>query len=184
MASTTALDSDFIVDIQGLVDSDQHFLPKEVAITSVKDNLLGYWLIAPPSKFFELSRSAKITNNWLTLNHHGIEWYEGVVLQEELEDLLRDITKLAKYIFVRGKDKADYLEKVLSRDIVNLEYATPAFKNLPSVKNICVHHIAPTKERFCCAVKNIKKLKRYLVANPKTFYTKDRTTTDGEDTVF
>lgn len=184
MACTRGLNSDFIVDVQGFVDSCENFIPKEVALTSLKYNLQGHWIVTPPCEFHELPRKPKTTNNWLTKYCHGIEWYEGVVRQEQLESLLREITKLAKHVYVRGSGKALYFERILSRDIINLEYKIPAFKNLPVVENTCIHHSFLIKEgEYSCAVRNIKKLKQFLIQNPKILCSEDRALVDGEDTV-
>ena len=52
--------------------------------------------------------------------------------------LVRD----AQNIYVRGFQKVNLLERVLGRNIVNLEeYSCPSFKNLPEVDDhFCIYH--------------------------------------------
>lgn len=161
-------DLEFVVDIQGVLDSYDRFTPKEIAITSLNHHFQGHWILTPPCEFHELTSCGKSTNNWLTNHFHGIEWYEGIVDKDDIEAVLRHITRLAKRIYTRGRDKSVYLERVLCREIINVEKASPAFKDLVTRdQEICVHHALLKNKRkdFVCALTNVAKLKKYIREN-------------------
>lgn len=162
-----AMEHEFVVDVQGFLDSCGGFVPKEVALISLDNHyhFQGHWLISPPCKFSDLPQRFKRTNNWLTRNHHGIEWYEGIVPQDRFENLLREITRLAKSIYTRGKDKVWYLEKTLSREIINLEQFSPSLRKLVGENNRCIHHALLGNRDFTCAATNVTKLKKFINEN-------------------
>lgn len=63
-------------------------------------------------------------------NHHGIKWFNGETSPKYFTSQLRQIIRCVRHIYVRGNEKASYLQNLLSRNIYNLEGISPAFKNL------------------------------------------------------
>ena len=53
-----------VIEIQGLRDRDNKFLPKEVAIVSLQGHISGHWVISPLHTYDELSKEAKTTNDY------------------------------------------------------------------------------------------------------------------------
>ena len=107
-------------------------------------------------------------NNWLSRNYHGIEWFDGETNFKCFVVQLREITRQARYIYSRRQEKTYYLQRLLSRNVYNLEGISPAFKNLPEDKEYgwqCSHHGFRfcSTDKFLCALRNACKLKRWLV---------------------
>jgi len=67
-----------------------------------------------------------------------------------------------RHIYVRGNEKASYLQNLLSRNIYNLEGISPTFKNL-TVEEECGHHGFRKFGIFHCALRNAYKLKSWIV---------------------
>ena len=154
---------DYVVDIQGFRGSDDNLIPKEVAVIALDHKFFGHWISTPPHLFSELSDNAKSQNNWLSCFYHGIEWFEGDVPIEFIYSNLRDVARTAGQIYIRGREKAQLLQKITSRQIVNLEELTcPSFKKLPDSRVYCFHHGVKKEEYFICALNNAVKLKRWL----------------------
>jgi len=165
----SAIIMDIIVDIQGFSDISSNFLPKEVAIVTLHASFTGHWILLPRYSFEALPEKSRRENNWLTQNYHGIEWFDGETDEEYFTTQLREITRLVRNIYTRGKEKADFLQRMLSRSVYNLEGISPPFKNLPEDEKAgrqrCIHHgfrYSPTI-KYHCALRNAFKLKRWLL---------------------
>ena len=75
------------------------------------------------------------------------------------------VTLHARYIYIRGQEKARYLSNLLSRNVYNLDGISPAFKNLPDFEDRgqrCTHHGFRASAESRCALRNAYKLKRWL----------------------
>ncbi|KAL6417207.1 hypothetical protein ACFW04_012911 [Cataglyphis niger] len=154
---------DIIVDIQGFRDARAKFIPKEVAIDAP---FVGHWIMMPPHSFGKLPENVRRQNNWLTRNYHGIEWFDGEANPKYFTSHLREITRHARYIYVRECEKACYLRNLPSRDIYNLEDISPAFKNLTSRgerERYCGYHGFRKFGIFHCALRNANKLKYWIL---------------------
>ena len=160
---------DIIIDIQGFSTDSGIFLPKEVAVTSLDNRILGHWIIQPPYNFYNLPSEIKIKNNWLTKYHHGIEWYEGETSLKTLQQYLRSVLKDAENIYTRGRDKATYLQLISARDIINLEEnkKCPSFAKMETSGVVCHLHALHAKREiksYTCALSNVQKLRSWLLS--------------------
>lgn len=155
---------DIVVDIQGFRNAEKKFIPKEVAVVAIDAPIVNHWIMIAPHSFAELPEKIRRENNWLTRNYHGIEWFDGETNWKYFTSQLRQIIKCVRHIYVRGNEKASYLQNLLSRNIYNLEDISPAFKNL-TVEEECGHHGFRKKFGiFHCALRNAHKLKSWIVA--------------------
>jgi len=117
--------------------------------------------------FAELPEKIRQENNWLTRNHHGIEWFDGETNPKYFTSQLCQITRCVRYIYVRGSEKASYLQNLFFRNIYNLENISPVFKNLTVEEECggyCGHHEFRKFGIFHCALRSAYKLKNWLVA--------------------
>ena len=156
---------DLVIDFQCFRDNENRVIPKEVAVLSVKQDFSAHWITAPLYKSNKLKSDVRRTNNWLTLNHHGLDWYDGEVSVKDVYKNLRGICRRADKIYVRGREKAALLSKVTTREIINLELEDdcPPFQKLTWCENYCMQHaIKPTHIRFSCALNNAYRLKNWL----------------------
>lgn len=155
---------DYVIDIQAFHDKDGKFHPKEIAVLSVECDIISHWLIKPPYDCSELSRGLLATNSYLSCYHHGIEWFDGESNLEDVYSALRDVARHAVRIYVRGVQKQQLLERILGRQIINLEeYRCPAFKKLSKTdEHFCFYH-GKKKEYFNCAVAYVFKLRTWLL---------------------
>lgn len=172
---------DYVIDVQGFHDKDGFFLPKEIAVASLDRKVSRHWLIKYNENEYsvaDLSLGILTTNTYLTSQHHGIEWYDGESDIGAVFKSMRDTTRNALRIYVRGIEKKNLLKLLLGRHIINLEeYRCPSFKNLPrDVKHVCGFH-AIKGEQFACALSYAYKLCNWLTKSI-TF-----TPSPSEDTV-
>ena len=160
---------EIVIDIQGFRGADEKFIPKEVAVVAINAPIIGHWIITPPYPFDDLPVKSRRKNNWLSLNYHGIEWFDGETDLECFTIQLREISRQVLRIYTRGQEKAHYLRRLLSKNVYNLEGISPTFKNLPEDEECgqrCSHHgfrFRPNA-KFLCALRNACKLKHWIVA--------------------
>lgn len=161
--------TDFIIDIQAFHDKDGDFLPKEIAILALDYNFISHWTIKPPYGYDKLPKGVISSNSYLTCYRHGLEWYDGESALEDVYSAMRLAVRDAQNIYVRGHQKVNLLERVLGRNIVNLEdYSCPSFENLPQVDDhFCTYH-GRKADRYSCALAFAYKLRIWL---RKTLYT-------------
>lgn len=157
---------DFIIEIQGFHTDKGALIPKEVAVVSVNKNFTAHWVISPVCNFSDLPISVRRENNWLTLYKHGIEWFEGDVPEKYLFANLRDLSKHARLIYTRGTEKANLLQQVMAREVINMDedVQCPSFDKLPSSEEYCIlHYTKNFSADYKCALNEAKRLKRWLV---------------------
>lgn len=136
-----------IVDIQGFRGARREFVPKEICLISIyvcgdEPKISDHWIIQEPYDKRKLSCKECRENTWLTKNHHGMLWRQGGTPWSEVLQHLCAAAALSDRILVRGKIKADFLEKILGREIINLEEDDdfPSFDDLPSNVPVCCLH--------------------------------------------
>lgn len=155
---------DFIIDIQAFHDKNGKYLPKEVAVLALDCNFLAHWIIKPPYPSSDLQKPFLITNSFLSCHHHGIEWFDGESHLEDVYKVLREVARSAVRIYVRGLEKQELMEHVLSRQVINLEeYNCPSIKSLPRTdEHSCFYHAQRT-EYFSCALSYVYKLRYWIL---------------------
>lgn len=163
---------DLVIDIQCYKDYSGRVAPKEVAVVALGAEYVAHWIVAPSRSVDLLSAAAKRENNWLTLNHHGIDYSEGDVTEKALFKTLRKILKDARKVYVRGKVKWSLLSDLTTREIINLENknACPPFASLLWDERLCIHHAQmPMFRLYTCALNNAYRLKKWLKSNARLF---------------
>lgn len=156
---------DLIVDIQFFKDKNNVSVPKEVAVTSLKGDHSGHWIVLPQSHIDTLTADIRRTNDWLTRHHHGIDYFEGETSLRALYKTLRELAKNARRIFVRGNEKWLTLHKITTRDIINLEYDKdcPSFTDLLGIDKYCLYHaVKESHLKYSCALDNVQRLRTWM----------------------
>lgn len=144
-----------IVDIQGFYGHDGQFLPKELAICD-NERRVSHFIFEPPHHISSLPAKQRRTVNWLTKNHHCLEWDSGYVPIHRIEYILRIFGRHASTIYVRGEQKAEYLSKLLDRPIQDINKDDVKLsKSVPT----CSFH----KNNVCmCALSNVYDLYDFI----------------------
>lgn len=162
---------DYVIDIQGFRNGNKKFVPKEVAVVALQSRVIGHWIVKPSSKFKDLPFDVKNSNNYCTLNIHGIEWNDGEITLQKLESLLSAVVSNSTRIYACGSEKTLYIESVTSRQIINLEVSeVPSYaelgKQFPDVMVCFAHSFAKFKDKKeFCALHRAYLLRKWLHAN-------------------
>lgn len=168
--------TDLVFDIQYLKDKDGELLPKEVCVGSVdKPQRRMLWIVNPPYIFEKLPPRIRRRNNWRTEYIHGLHWFEGWQCGDgiELAELYQELREIAKSVgeqsrlYAVGEDTVQILEQAIGRKFIDLNKRAdcPDLDDPPPKKvKVCPWHSSlETKLRGAqCALRNVKKLQRYL----------------------
>ena len=82
--------------------STHSIVPKKIAIVTLNGNYHGHWVVAPTVDVNSLNDDIRRENNWLSQNFHGFDYLEGEVALKVVHKILRELTKSARKIYVRG----------------------------------------------------------------------------------
>ena len=138
-----------VMDVQGFKIGNKTFYPKVLAVYD--GNAISHFIFRPPFPFKTLPDDLQRQEKWLMHNHHCIDWNKGFtpafLLPKIIERLLRDVDT----VYVKGKEKAEYLQRFVKKTIVELEEQPALRESTPS----CMYHTSP----LCiCALSNVYSL--------------------------
>lgn len=135
-----------VVDVQFFKTSDKTKTPKELAIF---DGLhMSHFVFKPPYQYNLLPEHLKKEADWIVKYHHGIRWEDGHTPLYLFENILKWHVRNAKDVYVKGKEKADFLRKILNQTVIEL----PEQPRLNSMEPMCLYH--STSPCFC-ALSNV-----------------------------
>ncbi|EFN75574.1 hypothetical protein EAI_17598 [Harpegnathos saltator] len=160
---------DVIIEVQCFRDSNDTYMLKEVAIVSINEAFVGHWILAPEYLFAELNEKSRRINNWLSLNYHGIEWYDGETNPKYFYSRLHETTSHIRGFMTKGKEKASYLQNLLARNVYNLENISPTASDLSPSERIescsfhCSFHTFRKHRHYHCALRDAYKLKHWFI---------------------
>lgn len=152
------------VDIQGFIVNGL-FCPKELTIEiGFKQS---HFIFTPPQPFSKLTGNEKKTVKYVEKYIHGIRYSSGDVDYSKLYEILE--TKLiyaADYIYVRGQQKAEFLQQNCQIcsvfptiiDVCKFDGTPCATGNFIRDPNPC--HVTGL---FSCTQKNVEKLRSWFL---------------------
>lgn len=148
-----------VVDLQAFQFQDGSVMAKELCIFDGKETL--NLLLLPTVKYENLSQVDKRTANWLTNNHHGLQFDGGFIRAEDVPEVLSVFLKDIDRIYVKGEIKYNYLINNLRgrQYVINLENNENVPKLLPNMP--CKFHLNLNKN-VMCALNNVRVLYNYL----------------------
>lgn len=122
---------DYIIDIQGLREKDNKFLPKEVAVVPLQGNIIGHWIIIPPHESDGLPNSIKTTNDYVLSHILGIHWFDGDITLRKLHYHVYNIARNARKIYVKSSENTRYVQSIMTRTVVDVaEYINSGYTDL------------------------------------------------------
>jgi len=100
------------VDFECLHDKNNMLIIKELAIAKM-DGSVQSWMFASPHPYDDLPQRIKCQNHWATTNLHKISWFDGDVAYTRLLDVLQKHIPTGSCVYVKGKEKASFLNKMV-----------------------------------------------------------------------
>lgn len=146
-------------DIQ-CFQSNNTFVVKELALTSLDGAILEHYIFRPPFAFHELEVKDQQTNAYLTRHKHWLGWYAGVVNYSKLPLILDRIGREYSILYTKGKQKQECLQNYVSRSctVIDLEV-----HNCPALLDLSVY---PAPRCFMnhpsCALSNAERMRQWI----------------------
>ena len=151
------------LDVQGLRGAGGEFVWKEVGILKFPFDNAFDCLVKSPYGLRFLSEKYRRVNYWLRTNKHGLDWNDGWLPYEKLEDLLY-LVLMNQQVYVKGTEKMEWVKTLVGKKgegkmtVCNIEELE--CPKLSSVKNSseslkCKKH---GKGEKTCAVENVWKM--------------------------
>lgn len=135
-----------VVDVQCFKLENNKFLVKEFA--GYDGAKIFHYVFKPPFNRNCLPPNIQKQVAWLINNHHCIGWNEGHTPAHLFPEILRNMVKDHQNIYVKGLEKARFLEDIIGKPVIVLE-DTPALQ-MSEAKCFC-HR----KNPCMCALSNV-----------------------------
>lgn len=148
---------DLLLDFQGFKDNCNHFIIKELSIVSKDGKYIQHWIVKSPFPYSVLDYQRKKCCYWNTKYYHGISWDAGDITCQDLHHVLTDILKDC-CVFVKGKEKAEYIQEHFTNCYVFELEDFPSMKSLRDPGQYCFHH---RQYNFTCALNNVLRLLKF-----------------------
>ena len=97
------------------------FIIKELTIVDLYGQDVYHFLVKPPFDKTVLSDDEQKSVWWLENFHHKIHWDDGMFEYDEFFVDLRKITREADILYVKGREKALFLESVTGKFTIDLD---------------------------------------------------------------
>lgn len=136
-----------VLDVQGFKIENNKFIPKEMA--AYDGNRICHYIFRPPFGLDCLDPEALKQTLWLMHNHHCIDWDAGYTPLYKFSNIIKSLTEKVDIVYVKGKEKADFLRKLTSKPIIELEEQPRLKKNAPK----CFYHSNSTS--CACSLFNV-----------------------------
>lgn len=128
-----------VIEFEGFQLSPRRYIVKELAVCAVHDNTFcGRWTFQPPHPFDQLNRKKQLSYAWLSRNMHHMDWTFGELPYSSLYSILVPVFEMFPHIYVKGLEKAKFLEFLSGRPIYNLDdFKCPRVHQLPLIDVNC-----------------------------------------------
>ena len=154
------------IDFMGFIvnDDDGYYIIKELAVVDCNNNYI-HKVFGPPYKFTYLNENAQEINKGLTINGHGLIWYEGEYRYcagcvEKL--LLKSFSP--KTLFYTVNDENKY--KTLKFNFPHLRLVQyNGFDRLKSLFTTTTNYCPISHNPNFCALHNCIKMSRHYLTN-------------------
>lgn len=146
-----------VIDFQCFRWNKCSLIPKELA-TCNNDNKKSHFIFKPPFSFSAITEEDRSVARYISSYHHGIRWHDGFTSCSVFDEIIKRLCVNVDVIYVKGRQKKDYLKNIIDKPIVDLVYA----ENIQRGEPTCAFH---TSNYVVCAASNCQRLYEYLV-NP------------------
>lgn len=135
-----------VIDVQGFKVENNRFIPKELAAYDGKK--ICHYIFKPPFDIKYLPPDLLKQIEWLFKNHHCISWHTGFTPIHKFADILKNLTEKVDIVYVKGKEKTEYIRKYSAKPVVELDEQP----SLEKRESLCFYH---TKSLCICALSNV-----------------------------
>uniref|UniRef100_V5GGY8 Uncharacterized protein n=1 Tax=Anoplophora glabripennis TaxID=217634 RepID=V5GGY8_ANOGL len=135
-----------ILDMQGFKVEQNRFIVKELA--AYDGTKTAHYIFKAPFSVKLLSPDLQKQVTWLTNNYHCLNWNEGYTPFHKFSNIMKELMEKKDVIYVKGKEKADYVRQYSPTVVYELEEHPP----LQIAEARCFYH---KKSKCMCALTNV-----------------------------
>lgn len=148
---------DVHIDFQGFQGPKNSFIFKEFALFDFKNDVVRNMVLKPPKNITLSNKHTKKAKR-LVEGYLGLNLADGDTEYDTFSMGLKKLMSEVSTVFVKGVYKKIELEKLLEKEIINLEeFGCPSFKELQQIygSELCENH---RSETAACTLQNAKNL--------------------------
>lgn len=150
------------IDVQGFRGNSNNFIVKEIAIVFNANEFINF-IIKPPFEYKYLSSDKQKQVNWLTKNHHHLQWEAGSVTFRSVCKFIKANT-MDSCVYVKGVEKKKWIEEILHKKVFNIENMNCSnLKNLEKQFPECIRYNC--HNHGICALQNAHLLLKFFNFN-------------------
>lgn len=155
--------SQFILDFQGFKNNKNRFVIKELVVISIDGDLIHHCFVKSPFGIDKLSPFYQKQVIFNSKYYHGIPWYKGNVYFNKTITHLGKLFCENSTVFVKGQEKAIFIQEIFPRAHVVDLGEDPHFPSLkrktPNNYKYCFFH---KNTEYMCALYNVYKILYHL----------------------
>ncbi|KMQ83885.1 hypothetical protein RF55_7568 [Lasius niger] len=153
------------VDLQGFIINNR-LIVKEVAVLR-RGTVLAHYIFRSPVPWHLLTKSEKSQALWLRVNHHGLQWEDGIVAYSMAKQLIttavvEDNDEMSCTVYVKGRQKREWLANMLddnAKENLIIETLDADYDDIESLNNLDVKNTMRCgKHVKNCALQNVFKI--------------------------
>lgn len=132
-----------------------NMIPKELA-TCDDEFRRSHFLFKPIFSFGSMTAEDQRVARYVFSYYHGLKWEDGYTVVGEFDEIIKRLCFGVDLVFVKGREKLEYLKCILDKRIIDLVDAQKIMRGKPS----CSFH---TGNYVVCAMSNVEALYKFLV---------------------
>lgn len=144
-----------IVDFQWYRFNKYILVPKELA-TCDNEFKRSHFVFKPVTSFGALTEEDQRVARHVYKYHHGLKWEDGYVAAGQFDEIVKRLCMGADIVFVKGREKLEFLKSIIDKKIIDLVYA----ERIRKCESSCVFHVG---DQVVCALSVVERLFKFLV---------------------
>lgn len=127
----------YVLDLQFFRNNDKSIIVKSISVSKLfNSDIIDHFIFKPPFDFLELNLTRRAEARHVSAFYHHINWNEGFIDYSEMNIIIQSLLADATEVFVKGNEKAKFINSILSRDVsYNVEQL-----NCPNLKVLKAAH--------------------------------------------
>lgn len=111
-----------IKELQAFRGNLDEFIIKEIVILELYTNIPYRFVFKPTFALEKWDMKSRRTNQWLSNNFHYINWCEGNVDYNELNNIMKKFCSKFQTIFITGNEKVTWIKKFTNSKVADLNF--------------------------------------------------------------
>jgi hypothetical protein len=151
-----------VIDFNYLLGQESEVVVKELAVVDYSNDRFSSYIFKKPYDWEEVPMFLRRLNS---VANHGCNWDDGDILYTELENVLLRETSSAIAIYCFGSLKADFIERVTGRTVIDItQLGCPEISALSYPSYTCTFP-CHNKAKSDCALRSAYSVAQWLTFN-------------------